>query len=267
MNNLHRQLAPISAGAWEQIEEEASRTLKRYLASRKIIDVIGPAGSDLAAVGTGHLQALKSEQDGLTVSQHKVKALVRFRAPFKLSREAIDSVERGANDPDLQPLKEAARCIAFAEDRAIIDGYALANIDGIRPSSSNRAVALPGDVKAYPAAVERAVATLKDAGVNGPYKLVLGRKPYEQLGGAPAESYPVLKDIRGLIDGEIIWAPAIEGGLMLTGRGGDFELHVGEDLSIGYIRHTHEDVELYFQESFTFLNLTTEASVDLSSDA
>ncbi|TQM12307.1 putative linocin/CFP29 family protein [Pseudoxanthomonas sp. 3HH-4] len=264
MNNLHRQLAPISSGAWEQIEEEASRTLKRYLAARKVVDVIGPAGSDLAAVGTGHLQALKSEQEGLTVSQYKVKPLVRFRVPFKLSREAIDSVERGANDPDLQPLKDAARCIAFGEDRAIVDGYALANIDGIRPSSSNQSIALPAEVREYPGTVERAVATLKNAGVNGPYKLLLGRKPYERLSGAPAESYPVLKDIRGLIDGEIIWAPAIEGGLMLTGRGGDFELHLGEELSIGYIGHSHEDVELYFQESFTFLNLTTEASVDLS---
>ena len=34
MNNLHRELAPISDAAWEQIEEEASRTLKRYLGQK-----------------------------------------------------------------------------------------------------------------------------------------------------------------------------------------------------------------------------------------
>jgi len=32
MNNLHRELAPISEAAWAQIEEEATRTPKRYLA-------------------------------------------------------------------------------------------------------------------------------------------------------------------------------------------------------------------------------------------
>ena len=32
MNNLHRELAPISDAAWAQIEEETSRTLKRHLA-------------------------------------------------------------------------------------------------------------------------------------------------------------------------------------------------------------------------------------------
>ena len=33
MNNLHRELAPVSDVAWDQIEEETARTLKRYLAA------------------------------------------------------------------------------------------------------------------------------------------------------------------------------------------------------------------------------------------
>jgi len=45
MNNLHRELAPISDAAWTQIEEEASRTLKRYLAGRRVVDLQGRAAS------------------------------------------------------------------------------------------------------------------------------------------------------------------------------------------------------------------------------
>ena len=45
MNNLHRELAPISDGAWAQIEQEAARTLKRYLAGRRVVDVKGPGGA------------------------------------------------------------------------------------------------------------------------------------------------------------------------------------------------------------------------------
>ncbi len=45
MNNLHRELAPISDAAWAQIEEESTRTLKRYLAGRRVVDVQGPAGA------------------------------------------------------------------------------------------------------------------------------------------------------------------------------------------------------------------------------
>ena len=58
MNNLHRELAPISDSAWDQIEEETSRTLKRYLAGRRVVDLKGPAGTGLSAVGTGHLRTI-----------------------------------------------------------------------------------------------------------------------------------------------------------------------------------------------------------------
>jgi len=46
MNNLHRGLAPISDAAWTQMEEEASRTIKRHLAARRVVDVQGPKGVD-----------------------------------------------------------------------------------------------------------------------------------------------------------------------------------------------------------------------------
>ena len=63
MNNLHRELAPISDAAWAQIEEETSRTLKRHLAGRRVVDMHGQAGTNLSAVGTGHLlHDLGSEQ-------------------------------------------------------------------------------------------------------------------------------------------------------------------------------------------------------------
>ncbi|HEX7800707.1 MAG TPA: family 1 encapsulin nanocompartment shell protein, partial [Asticcacaulis sp.] len=58
MNNLHRELAPISDDAWAQIEQEAARTLKRYLAARRVVDTSEPQGMDLAAVGAGHTRAI-----------------------------------------------------------------------------------------------------------------------------------------------------------------------------------------------------------------
>jgi uncharacterized linocin/CFP29 family protein len=66
------------------------------------------------------------------------------------------------------------------------------------------------------------------------------------------------------VDGGIIWAPAIEGGFVVTTRSGDFELDIGQDISIGYQSHSSTVVELYFQETFTFRLLTTEAAVVLA---
>jgi uncharacterized linocin/CFP29 family protein len=264
MNNLHRELAPISDAAWAQIEEEASRTLKRHLAARRVVDVEGPQGSGLAAVGTGHLRQISSPGDGILAAQREVKSILELRVPFELTRQAIDDVERGANDSDWSPVKEAARKIAFAEDRAVFEGYAAAGIQGIRQGSSNPAVALPADVKTYPDAVAQAVSQLRLAGVNGPYAVLLGADAYTAVTGGSDEGYPVLKHIRPLVDEEIIWAPAIEGGFVVTTRGGDFQLDIGQDISIGYLSHSKTMVELYFQETFTFRVLTTEAVVVLA---
>ncbi|MDH2383579.1 family 1 encapsulin nanocompartment shell protein [Bradyrhizobium sp. CER78] len=267
MNNLHRGLAPISDAAWAQIEEEASRTLKRHLAARRVVDVDGPKGTDFSAVGTGHLKKIATPGDGVEATQREVRALVELRVPFELSRQAIDDVERGANDSDWDPLKQAARKIAFAEDRAVFDGYTAAGIQGIRQGTSNPVLTLPSSVKNYPTVVAQAVSQLRLAGVNGPYTLLLGTEPYTAIGGATDDGYPVLQHIQRLIDGKIIWAPAIAGGVLLTTRGGDFQLSIGQDLSIGYLSHSATSVQLYFQETITFLMLTSEASVVLAPEA
>src|ERR1700691_2007922 len=115
MNNLHRELAPISEAAWAQIEEEASRTLKLHLAGRRVVDVHGPSGTGLSAVGAGHLRNIAAPGDGIIARQREVKALVELRVPFELSRQEIDDVERGADDSDWQPVKDAAKKLAFAE--------------------------------------------------------------------------------------------------------------------------------------------------------
>src|SRR2546430_1005152 len=138
MNNLHRELAPISDAAWADIEEETTRTLKRYLAGRRVV------------------------------------------------------------------------------------------------------------------------------GVDGPYSVLLSAEAYTALAETSDNGYPVLEHVKKLVKDEIIWTPAIAGAFVLTTRGGDFDLHIGQDLSIGYLSHTDSVVRLYLQETLTFLLLTTEAAVALA---
>jgi len=264
MNNLHRELAPISDAAWGEIEEETSRTIKRYLAGRRVVDVQGPGGIALSAISTGHLRSVAAPGDGILARQREVKPLVELRVPFELDRQQIDDVERGANDSDWQPAKDAARRIAFAEDRAIFDGYAAAGIEGIRQGTSNPIMTLPAVVRHYPEAIAQALTRLRLVGVNGPYAVLLGADAYTALDEASDHGYPVLEHIQRLVDNEIIWAPAIAGAFVLTTRGGDFDLHLGQDTSIGYLSHTDAAVRLYLQETFTFLLLTTEAAVALT---
>src|ERR1700756_792907 len=217
MNNLHRELAPISDAAWADIEEETTRTLKRHLAGRRVVDVHGAGGVGLSAVGTGHLQTIAAPGDGILARQREVKALVEFRVPFELDRQQIDDVERGADDSDWQPGKDAAQKIAFAEDRAIFEGYATAGIGGIRQGTSNPIMTLPADVRQYPDAIAQALGQLRLVGVNGPCSILLGADAYTALAETSDNGYPVLEHVKKLVKEEmIIWAPAIAGAFVLT---------------------------------------------------
>jgi uncharacterized linocin/CFP29 family protein len=264
MNNLHRELAPISDAAWAQIEEETTRTLKRYLAGRRVVDVPPSGGIAVPGVGTGHLKPIAAPAEGVVARQREVKPLVELRVPFELSRPMIDDVERGSEDSDRQPAKDAAQKLAFAEDRAIFNGFHAADIQGIRESTSNPIETLPADVRAYPDAVAHALSQLRLVGVNGPYSVLLGADEYTALAETRDHGYPVLEHVKRIVEGSLIWAPAIEGAFVVTTRGGDFELNIGQDVSIGYLSHTDSTVQLYLQETFVFRVLTTEAAVVLS---
>ncbi|MFI9162397.1 family 1 encapsulin nanocompartment shell protein [Kitasatospora aureofaciens] len=263
MNNLHRELAPVSAAAWEEIEEEARQTFKLHIAGRRVVDLAGPEGTTLAAVGTGHLTGVEPPLHGVQARARASRPVVELRVPFTVGREAVDDVERGSRDSDWQPVKDAARTLARAEDRAVFEGYRAAGIEGIRAGSSNPPVQLPDDVREYPEAVSRGLTALRLAGVGGPYSLLLGAEVFTAVNETSDHGYPVHNHLARLLDGEIIWAPAIEGAFLLSTRGGDFELCLGQDVSVGYLSHDSDSVELYLQESLTFSVYTGEAAVAL----
>jgi uncharacterized linocin/CFP29 family protein len=263
MNNLHRELAPVSAAAWASIEEEARRTFTLHLAGRRIAEVTSPDAGAASAVGTGHLSDVQAPAPGVLAWTRTAQPVTELRVPFAVSRQAVDDVERGAKDPDWQPVKDAARTMAFAEDRAVFEGYPAAGIAGIRATSSNPALTVPSDARQYPDVVSQALSSLRLAGVGGPYALLLSADAYTAVSETSDHGYPVRDHLNRLIDGPIVWAPAIDGAIVLTTRGGDFEMFLAQDLSIGYTSHDADTVDLYFTQALTFLVHTAEAAVPL----
>jgi len=264
MDLLKRELAPILPEAWRLIDAEARRVLALNLAGRKLVDFRGPHGWAFAAVNTGRLD-LREEKPAaqVHVGVRVVKPLVELRVPVTLDIMELDGVARGATDPDLDPVVEAAERIALAEDRAIFHGLKAAGIVGLVEASPHAsiAVAKPAD---YPRLVIQAKETLQEAGVDGPYALALGPSAFDQLFAAADDGYPIAKRIAPqILDGPIVRAPALEGGVVLSTRGGDYELTVGQDLSVGYAWRDKHKVELFLTESFTFRVLEPTAAVHL----
>jgi uncharacterized linocin/CFP29 family protein len=265
MNDLLRDLAPISDVAWKAIDEQAVQALTVELAGRKLVDFVGPKGWQKSAMNLGRVAALKgAPADGVTAALRVVQPLVELRAPFALSRAEIENLARGARDPDLDPLIQASIQIARAEDRAIFHGWAAGGIAGICEKTPHKALRIPEKYEAYPAVVAEAVRTLKMAGVGGPYAIALGPRCYTGLMQAMGHGgFPVLEVVKHVVDGEVVWAPGVDGAVVLSTRGGDFELVVGRDLSIGYTGHDATKVNLYVLESLTFRVLAPEAAVCL----
>jgi len=266
MSHLLRSHAPITEAGWALIDEEARERLTPALAARKLVDFSGPHGWEHSATNLGRTTGVAgAPAAGVEALQRRVLPVVELRAPFALSRGELRDADRGAQDVDLAPLDEAAHRIATAENRAVVHGWEAAGIVGIAQASPHEALELGEDCSVYPRHVATAVEALLHAGIDGPYGLALGPAAYKRvLQTTEHGGYPLLEHLRRIIGGPLVWAPGVDGAVVISQRGGDFLLEVGEDLSIGYDAHDAAAVQLYLLESLTFRVATPEAAVPLT---
>lgn len=263
MDLLKRNLAPILPEAWGLIDTEARNVLALNLAGRKLVDFDGPHGWGFAAVNTGEIEPIPHPLDGVQVALRRVQPLIELRAPIELDIAALDMVARGVRNPDLTRVAVAAENVARAEDNAIFNGHVAAGIVGMIEASTHHPLEV-ASVSDYPRAVLHAVDILRRAGVTGPYAVALDPRDYDDLFVTLEQGYPLVKQVqRQIDDGPVIRAPAVQGAVVLSVRGGDYELTVGQDLSIGHAHHDERSVHLYLTESFTFRVIEPAASVYL----
>jgi len=262
---LKRSLAPISDAGWAEIDNLAKLRLSSHLSARSIADFDGPLGWDHSAVSTGRLitGGKKGAKGGVAWGVRQVLPLVEAKVSFEVDRQELESLLRGAKDADLDSLEDAARTIATFEENAVYLGLSDADIKGIIPAASNKAIDLALDPTGYPKSVSAALHALQLQGVNGPYTLVVGTKAHQALNQVAPSGYPLRQVIEQITGANILWSPALDGGVLVSSRGGDFEMTVGQDLAIGYEGHTEKSVSLFFIETFTFRVLEPRAIVVL----
>jgi uncharacterized linocin/CFP29 family protein len=264
MNHLLRALAPLSDHEWQAVDEEAKKTLKMNLSARRLVDFSGPHGWEASSINLGRVEKVEAElRPGIEARRRRVQTLIELRAPFELARRELEIVGRGGRDLDLRPVTEAARATAIAENQAVFNGFPAGHITGIFDATQESALHLTSDYTRYPEIVAEALGKLRNLGIGGPYGIALGPRRYIGLTETTSGGYRVYDHVKRLVNGPLVWTPGIDGAIVLSVRGGDFELTVGEDLSIGYLSHTAEAVRLYLQESLTFRVLTGEAAIAL----
>jgi len=264
MNHLLREAAPISDGAWKEIDREVRERLVPSLAARRLVDFTGPSGWEHAAVTLGRVSDVDPPVDGLHARQRRVQPLSELRADFAVSRAALRDLDRGAVDIDFDAADNAARRIAEAENIAVFHGWPAAGIVGVAEASEMEPIVAAQNFADYPTHVAKAVETLLSAGVSGPYGLALGPEAYTGVVETTEEGGLIVFDhLREILGGPIVRAPGVHGAIVLSQRGGDFLFESGEDLSVGYDSHDVDNVHLYLEESFAFRVATPEAAVAL----
>jgi uncharacterized linocin/CFP29 family protein len=258
MNHLHRELAPIDDATWQLLDQEARDRLTPALAARKLVDFSGPHGWQHSATNLGRTEPLpEASSEHVSARRRRVLPLVELRAPFELSEAELRDVARGADDADLAALDTAAHRLAVAENVAVFRE--------ISKRSPHEPIALGRAADGYPHAVASAVERLLQSGIAGPYGLALGSEAYRTVIGATEPGgYPLQEHLRKITDGPIVWAPGVDGALVVSRRGGDFPFDCGQDIAVGYESHDLAAVRLYLEESFSFHVATPEAAVQLT---
>jgi uncharacterized linocin/CFP29 family protein len=264
-NHLLREHAPISDGNWTLLDEEARERLSAALGARKLVDFSGPHGWTHSAFNLGRVEPVDAApSDDVTAVRRRVLPLVEVRAEFAISRAELRDDDRGADDADLESLDRAAHRIAVAENRAVFHGWGEAGITGITEASPHQGLQLGESANGYPRPVASAVEHLLRSGIVGPYALALGSEEYKRVAEtAEHGGYPLFDHLHKILGGEIVWTPGVEGAVVLSLRGGDFQLQCGQDLSLGYLDHDSDKIRFYLEESFTFHVATPEAAVPL----
>jgi uncharacterized linocin/CFP29 family protein len=268
-DHLLRDLAPIPSRAWQQIDDEARERLTPRLGARRLADWVGTGGWRHDAMSIGRTTELDSppgaSASGVTTRLRRVQPLAEFRVPFTVARAEVADLERGSNNPELDDLNRAALAAAEIENRIVFHGWPGAGITGISQSSPYETKALGADPEQYPNAVARAVDALRCNGIAGPYALAIAPEGYTRIVETTEHGgYLLLEHLTRILDGHVVWTPGVEGAVVVSARGGDFLLDVGQDLAVGYTSYDTENVHLYLEESLTFRVAEPDAGIALS---
>ena len=263
MNHLLRERAPITSDAWTLLDAEAKDVLRTSLGARKLLDVGDPLGWSHSSVSLGRVTPLPAAPaEGVEAAQRRVLPLVELRCGFEVSLRELQDASRGADDLDLDELDRAATQIASAENAILFHGWQAAGIDGVTGAASHAPIPLPNAFDQFPNAVARAVERLRSAGVDGAYGLALA--PAEHTGVVETTEhggYPLFDHLRRILEGPIVRAPGVEGAVVVSLRGGDYVLQLGEDLSLGYVSDDASTVRLYLEETLAFHVANPEAGI------
>lgn len=244
-NFLGRNDAPLSAETWKIIDFTMMEAAKTLLSGRRLLPIEGPYGFGLKALPLNDLP-LKSG-----VSNSAFLPLSLVQKEFFLGKRDLAAYEREALPPDLGPVAQAALSAAHAEETLIYQGTPSA--PGLMSAKGSGSVKLSAWETAGKAAddIINAINILDDAGFHGPYCMALSPKRYNLLMRRyPQGDATELAHIQEMVTDGVYKAPSLGSGGVILASGRQYaSIVIGQDMSVGYVGPSGENLEFFLSET------------------
>ncbi|MDR1378032.1 MAG: bacteriocin family protein [Synergistaceae bacterium] len=268
MGILRRSTSMVSPEAWEELDKQARLVFQAALSARKFVDFVGPKGWNYTAHSLGRLYVDPQQSGAIRYGINMLLPLVEVRQSFLLDIWELDDIVRGCRNPNLTPLEDAAHAVAEFEEKIIYEGFEPAGIAGLSGASADNTVNLKYDLDSldfepfFLRGLTAALGKLRDSAVQGPYTLVACPSLWNEI-YTRGDYAPFSDKVKNVTGGDIVRSNRESASYLISGRGGDFELVVGQDLSLGYDGREGTNVKFFFAESFTFNVVNSEAVIPL----
>jgi len=242
---LAREDAPFGSEIWKVLDSVMMEAAKSQIVGRRLLHIEGPFGLGLKVLP---LQDVETES-GLIVSEFLPVLLIQ--KTFSISVRDLASYEREGIALNTGRVAEAAIECARLEDGLIFNGIppapGLLTVEG-----SNEIKLSPWDeVGAAAEDIIKAMTILDKAGFHGPYSLALAPSRYNLLFRRyPRGNFSEMEQVRTMVTEGIFKAPILESGGVLLASGRQFaSIVLGQDMTIGFVGPTGEEIELSISES------------------
>ncbi len=242
---LAREDAPFGAETWKMLDSVMKEAAKSQLAGRRLLHIEGPFGLGLKTVP---LQDVEVEP-GVIVGEFLPVLLIQ--KTFALSVRDLASYERDGITLNTSAVIEAAMECARLEDEVIFNGKSL--LPGLLTADGANELQLsPWDEVGEAAEdIIKAMTTLDKAGFHGPYSLALAPSRYNLLFRRyPRGNFSEMEHVKTMVTEGVFKAPMLESGGVLLASGRQFaSIVLGQDMTIGFVGPTGEEIEFSISES------------------
>ena len=261
---LQRSDAPFGREVWKQIDNAVCEAARNQLSARRVLETEGPYGLSLTSLPLGERFLERESDENVRITANRSVPVPLISSTFTLAARDIDNFVRKGLPMNLGPAARAAVQCARKEDRLLFYGSEALGMGGLLTAQGVGAVSLkewkqPGDGVQD---VLKAINKIDDAGFHGPYVLALEPSRYTALlRRYPQGSTLEIEHMREVIGGEVVKAPAIDGGGVLVAQGRHLaSIVLGQDLMIAFEGPEGREYTFVVSES-PALRLTEPAAV------